>query len=171
MDGKHLATLIAIPMLVLAACGSPPEEAGEPRPDTLESARGTTDPPSGGEVEDAASSSRVGTLRAELQAQGGTDVTGTVTLSPAAGGAALRVEIHGANSGLPYVAELVGGSCTTPAAVIAELGRLTAGESGDGEVRDVVDVGLLESGGTPRIVRVRGASDPGAIVACGNLGP
>ena len=68
MDGKHLATLIAIPMFVLAACGSPPEEAGEPRPDTLESARGTTDPPSGGEREDAASSSRVGTLRAELQA-------------------------------------------------------------------------------------------------------
>lgn len=170
MDAKHLATMIAIPMFVLAACGAPPEESEEPDPDTRISSREAAESATGDDM-DPPSAPRVGALRAELEAQGGTDVTGTVTLTPAAAGAALRVEIHGANSGLPYVAELVGGSCTSPAAVIAVLGQLTAGEAGDGRFQDVLDAELLEGGGSPRIVRVRGAGDPTAIVACGNLGP
>jgi hypothetical protein len=72
---------------------------------------------------------------------------------------------------LPYVAELVGGSCLSPTEVIAVLGQVTAGEAGDGEVREVLGAELLDTGGASRIVRVRGAGDRAAIVACGNLGP
>lgn len=172
MNRKHPhlrapACLAAISLLIAAACGDPGEEAAPDVADTLASAESLADLPP--DTVDAAP--QRGSLRAELEAQGGTDVTGTVTLSPVAGGAAVTVEIHAANSGLPYVAELVGGSCTSPTDVIAVLGQMTAGESGDGEVREVLDGGLLDAGGASRIVRVRGAGDPAAVVACGNLGP
>jgi hypothetical protein len=110
-------------------------------------------------------------LRADLEARGGTDVIGTVSLVPGAAGTTVTVEIHGANSGLPYVAEIVDGSCASPGAVIAELGEITAGEEGDGDFRGVVDGALLAPERPDRAVRVRGASDPAAIVACGDLGP
>jgi hypothetical protein len=83
----------------------------------------------------------------------------------------VSVAIHGANSGLPYVAELVAGSCASPGAVIAEIGRITAGEQGDGDFQEVVDGDLLGDEGSSRAVQVRGAGDPTAIVACGNLAP
>jgi hypothetical protein len=54
--------------------------------------------------------------------------------------------------------------------VIAELGRVTAGETGDGEFREVLDPTLLRSEEANRAVRVRGAGDSTAIVACGDLG-
>jgi hypothetical protein len=109
-------------------------------------------------------------LRAELEARGGTDVVGSVSLTPRSGGTTVSVVIHGANSGLPYVAELIGGSCASPGAVIAALGEITAGEAGDGEFHRVVDTSLLRADQANRAVRVRGAGDPTAIVACGNLG-
>ena len=176
MNRKHPhlripARLAAISLIVAAACGEPEgEEAAPEAADTLASVESLAELPR--DTADAVDAAPVGgSLRAELEAQGGTDVTGTVTLSPVAGGAVVTVEIHAANSGLPYVAELVGGSCTSPTEVIAVLGRMTAGESGDGEVREVLDGGLLDAGGASRIVRVRGAGDPAAVVACGNLGP
>jgi hypothetical protein len=109
-------------------------------------------------------------LRAELEARGGTDVVGSVSLTPRSGGTTVSVVIHGANSGLPYVAELIGGSCANPGAIIVALGEVTAGEEGDGEFHRVVDTGLLRADQANRAVRVRGAGDPTAIVACGNLG-
>lgn len=178
MEAKHrtdrvpVVAAVAISLFVASACGAPDEgadvdlDAG----DSLVSAESVADLTA--DTTDMIPGAPTGaSLRAELEAQGGTDVTGTVTLSPVAGGAAVAVEIHGANSGLPYVAELVGGSCTSPTDVIAVLGQMTAGDSGDGEVREVVEASLLDAGGTSRIVRVRGAGDPAAIVACGNLGP
>jgi hypothetical protein len=178
MDGKHsipraraVVALAAISLLAGGACGAPPEDADVADPvDTLASAgESVADLPADTVAESAPPVGRG--LRAELEAQGGTDVTGTVTLTPVAGGAAVSVEIHGANSGLPYVAELVGGSCLSPTEVIAVLGQVTAGEAGDGEVREVLGAELLDTGGASRIVRVRGAGDSAAIVACGNLGP
>lgn len=165
--------MAAISILAAGACGAPPEDADDdaPRSDTLASAESVADLPATSADEGPSAPSVGGRLRAELEAQGGTDVTGTVTLSPVAGGAAVSVEIHGANSGLSYVAELVGGSCVSPSELIAVLGQITAGEAGDGEVREVLGAELLETGGASRIVRVRGAGDRAAIVACGNLGP
>ena len=180
MDGKQpkarvrrVAAMAVISILAAGACGAPPEDADDaaPRSDILVPAESVADLPATSADELASDPSVTGRLRAELEAQGGTDVTGTVTLSPVAGGAAVSVEIHGANSGLPYVAELVGGSCVSPSEVIAVLGQITAGEAGDGEVRDVLGAELLDTGGVSRIVRVRGAGDRTAIVACGNLGP
>jgi hypothetical protein len=178
MDGKHpnprargVAALAAIATLAVAACGGPPDDADDvdslaSLPDSVASAERTPADTSDGSVAPVGRS-----LRAELEAQGGTDVTGIVRLSPVGGGAAVSVEIHGANSGLPYVAELVGGSCVSPTEVIAVLGQVTAGEAGDGQVREVLGAELLDTGGASRIVRVRGAGDQTAIVACGNLGP
>jgi hypothetical protein len=179
MDGKHpnprarrVVALAAISLLAAGACGAPPEDVddADPLSDTLASAESVADLPPDTAEETAPPAGGRG-LRAELEARGGTDVTGTVSLTPVAGGAAVSVEIHGANSGLPYVAELVGGSCVSPTEVIAVLGQVTAGEAGDGEVRDVLGAELLDTGGASRIVRVRGAGDQTAIVACGNLGP
>ena len=82
-------------------------------------------------------------MRAELEARGGTDVIGTVSLTPGPGGTTVSVEIHGANSGLPYVAEIVEGSCASEGAVIARLGEITAGEEGDGDFQRVVDHATL----------------------------
>ena len=110
-------------------------------------------------------------LRAELEARGGTDVIGSVALTPGAAGTTVAVEIHGANSGLPYVAEIVEGSCAGSGPVIAQLGEITAGEEGDGDFQRVVDRELLGADRSQRAVRVRGAGDPTAIVACGDLGP
>ena len=180
MDGKQskacvrrIAAMAAISILATGGCGAPPEDAEDAarRSDTLASAESLADPPATSADERPSAPSVGGRLRADLEAQGGTDVTGTVTLSPVAGGAAVSVEIHGANSGLPYVVELVGGSCVSPSEVIAVLGQITAGEAGDGEVREVLGAELLDTGGASRIVRVRGAGDQAAIVACGNLGP
>jgi len=111
------------------------------------------------------------TVRAELEPRAGTDVIGSAVLTPRPGATAVTVEIHGANSGWPYVAELIAGSCNSPGGVLAMLGEITAGESGDGEYHQVVDRALLEPDGENRAVWVRGADDPTAIVACGNLGP
>ncbi len=110
-------------------------------------------------------------MRADLEARGGTDVVGVVSLTPGAAGTTVAVEIHGANSGLPYVAEIVEGSCASAGPVIAQLGEMTAGEEGDGDFRRVVDRSLLGLDRPQRAVRVRGAGDPAAIVACGDLGP
>ena len=110
-------------------------------------------------------------LSAELEARGGTDVIGSVRLTPGAGGTTVHVEIHGANSGLPYVAEIVEGTCASSGPVITQLGEITAGEEGDGDFQRVVDRALLGPDRPHRAVRVRGASDPTAIVACGDLGP
>lgn len=180
MDGKQskacvrrVAAMAAISILAVGACGAPPEDAEDAAPpsDTLASVESVAELPATSADRGSSVPPVGGRLRAELEAQGGTDVTGTVTLSPVAGGAAVSVEIHGANSGLPYVAELVGGSCVNPSEVIAVLGQITAGEAGDGEFREVLGAELLDTGGASRIVRVRGAGDRDAIVACGNLGP
>ena len=180
MDGKEskawvrrVAAMAAISLLAAGACGTPPEDAGDAAPpsDTVAAADTGVEPAAISAGEAPGTSSVEGRLKAELEAQGGTDVTGIVTLSPVAGGAAVSVEIHGANSGLPYVAELVGGSCVAPSEVIAVLGQITAGEAGDGEVREVLGAELLDTRGASRIVRVSGAGDRTAIVACGNLGP
>jgi len=155
-------------LFAAAGCGTPDEDApgNGSLSDTLPAVGGSIGR-LGGEV-DPATGRRV--VRAELEALGGTDVIGSVSLTPGEGGTAVSVEIHGANSGLPYVAELVGGSCGTPAAVIAVLGEITAGEEGDGEFHQVLDPSLLGSEQPNRFVRVRGAGDRSAIVACGNLG-
>ena len=160
----------AVFLAAIAACGSPADEAQPDRPDTVSTVdlRPRTDDAGPEEPAPAAAGPA---LRAELEARADTDVTGTVSLSPAGGGTTVSVQIHGANSGLPYVAELVHGSCATPGTVIAEIGRITAGEQGDGEFHEVVDRDLVGSDGSARAVRVRGAGDPNAIVACGNLGP
>jgi len=109
-------------------------------------------------------------VRAELEGRGGTDVVGSAVLTPRAGATAVTVEIHAANSGWPYVAELIEGSCGSPGRVVAILGEMTAGESGDAEFNQTLDRSLLPPDGANRAVWVRGADDPTAIVACGNLG-
>ena len=168
----RIARWTAIPFYLTLSCGSPDEDAEGTRlrTDPIPASEMAADAPSGepAEADTSAATGRV--MRAELEALGGTDVVGTVSLSPGPGGTAVTVEIHGANSGLPYVAELVVGSCQSPGAVIAELGRVTAGETGDGEFREVLDPSLLGSERANRFVRVRGAGDSTAIVACGNLG-
>ncbi|HYO47071.1 MAG TPA: hypothetical protein VEY33_10340 [Gemmatimonadota bacterium] len=161
----------AITLAAIMGCGTSDEDVernGEVS-DTVSSATDLgTDGPS--EARDPSRDEMTRVLRGELVALAGTDVIGSVSLSPGDGGTAVSVEIHGANSGLPYVAELVGGSCESPAAVIAVLGEITAGEEGDGAFRHVLDPSLLGSDQANRAVRVRGAGDKAAIVACGNLG-
>lgn len=120
---------------------------------------------------DSATESTSPVMRAELEARGGTDVIGSVTLTQGAGGTTVSVEIHGANSGLPYVAEIVEGTCASSGPVITQLGEITAGEEGDGDFQRVLDRALLGPERPHRAVRVRGAGDPTAIVACGDLGP
>ena len=110
-------------------------------------------------------------MRADLEARGGTDVIGTVSLTPGAAGTTVTVEIHGANSGLPYVAEIIEGTCASSGPVIAQLGEITAGLEGDGDFQRVVDRAVLGPERPQRAVRVRGSGDPTAIVACGDLGP
>lgn len=110
-------------------------------------------------------------MRADLEARGGTDVIGTVALTPVPEGTRIAVDIHGANSGLPYVAEIVEGTCASSGPVIARLGEITAGEEGDGDFQRVVDRALLGPERPQRAVRVRGAGDASAVVACGDLGP
>ncbi len=153
-------------------------EAGSDEADGPEAADGfTADAPGVPEslaertAADSASASESPAMRAELEASGGTDVIGTVSLTQGAAGTTVAVEIHGANSGLPYVAEIVEGTCASPGAVITQLGEITAGEEGDGDFRRVVDRALLGPERPQRAVRVRGAGDPTAIVACGDLGP
>lgn len=170
-NGRN-ATWTAIPFYLALGCGSPGDDP--------EGARLRTDPMPASEVAEETPSEELApspdttatgvAMRAELEALGGTDVVGTVSLSPGPEGTTVAVEIHGANSGLPYVAELVVGSCQSPGAVIAELGRVTAGETGDGEFREVLDPALLQSQRASRAVQIRGAGDSTAIVACGNLG-
>jgi hypothetical protein len=167
----RIATWTAIPLYLALGCGSPDEDADGARLRTDRIPASETEAPSGESAADADTSSATGrVMRAELEALGGTDVVGTVRLSPGPEGTTVAVEIHGANSGLPYVAELVVGSCQSPGAVIAELGRVTAGETGDGEFRQVLDPTLLQSERASRAVQVRGAGDSTAVVACGNLG-
>jgi hypothetical protein len=169
----RIATWTAIPFYLALGCGSPDEDAEGTRlrTDPIPASEMADGAPSGEPAADADASAATGrVMRAELEALGGTDVVGTVSLSPGPGGTTVAVEIHGANSGLPYVAELVVGSCQSPGAVIAELGRVTAGETGDGEFREVLDPTLLQSERASRAVQVRGAGDSTAIVACGNLG-
>ncbi|MGH7565666.1 MAG: hypothetical protein ACREK2_02440 [Gemmatimonadota bacterium] len=158
-------------LFAAAVCGTPDEDApgNGSLSDTVPAVDFAAEAPGGvtGVSADPATGRRV--VRAELEALGGTDVIGSVSLTPGEGGTAVSVEIHGANSGLPYVAELVGGSCGAPAAVIAVLGEITAGEEGDGAFHEVLDPSLLGGEQANRAVRVRGAGDTGAIVACGNL--
>jgi hypothetical protein len=169
----RIATWAAIPFYLALSCGTPEDEAegnglrSDPVP-AAEMADETRSEEPDTTVDPSLPTGRV--MRAELEALGGTDVVGTVSLTPGPDGTTVAVEIHGANSGLPYVAELVSGSCLSPGAVIAELGRVTAGETGDGEFREVLDPTLLRSEEANRAVRVRGAGDSNAIVACGNLG-
>ncbi len=165
-----VAVSVVIALYVAVGCGRPDENAqgNGSLSDTLPAVDFATESP--GDTTATTADPPIGRrVRGELEALGGTDVIGTVTLSSAEGGTAVSVEIHGANSGLPYVAELVGGSCQSPAAVIAVLGEITAGEEGDGEFHEVLDPSLLGSEQTNRAVRVRGAGDAAAIVACGNL--
>jgi hypothetical protein len=167
-----IATWAAIPLYLALSCGTPEEDAEENglRSDPVPAAEMADETPSEPDTAADPSSPTGRVMRAELEALAGTDVVGTVSLTPGPDGTTVAVEIHGANSGLPYVAELVSGSCLSPGAVIAELGRVTAGETGDGEFREVLDPALLRSEQADRFVRVRGAGDSSAIVACGNLG-
>jgi hypothetical protein len=128
-------------------------------------------PDSGPATPDPAAAPEYPAMRAELEARGGTDVIGTVALTPVPEGTRISVEIHGANSGLPYVAEIVEGTCAGSGPVIARLGEITAGEEGDGDFQRVVDRALLGPERPQRAVRVRGAGDASAVVACGDLGP
>ena len=163
----------ALCLVVAAACETGPGETSEsPDPATgfTAEAPGVPDSLADPTASDTASASEGPVMRAELEAQGGTDVIGSVALTPGAGGTTVSVEIHGANSGLPYVAEIVEGSCASAGPVIARLGEITAGEEGDGDFQRVVDSALLGRDRPHRAVRVRGAGDAGAIVACGDLG-
>lgn len=169
----RIAIWTAAPLSLTLGCGAPADDAEETRlrTDPIPATEMAAEAPSGEPGADADTSAATGrVMRAELEPLGGTDVVGTVSLSPGPRGITVTVEIHGANSGLPYVAELVVGSCQSSGAVIAELGRVTAGETGDGEFREVLDPTLLQSERTSRAVQVRGAGDSTAIVACGNLG-
>ena len=164
------ARRLALPLCLALACGSPgdaPEDDVGLRDTTA--ADVTFVPPADEEAPADTATPPGRVMRAELEALGGTDVVGTVSLSPGQDGTAVAVEIHGANSGLPYVAELVEGSCQSPGPAIAELGRITAGETGDGEFHEVLDPAMLRAERADRAVQVRGAGDTSAVVACGNL--
>ena len=165
-----IPVVCAVCLAAVVACGSP---ADEERPEGADTTAAVDMVPRTADADsepDTAPTTGSG-LRAELEALADTDVTGTVSLTPGAGGTTVSVQIHGANSGLPYVAEIVSGSCTNPGAVLEEIGRITAGEQGDGEFHEVVDRDLVGTDRSARAVRVRGAGDPTAIVACGNLAP
>ena len=172
---RQLAACGALCVAAAVACEA---DSGEVDGDGPEPATGfTADAPgvpeslAGPAASDSAAEPESPVLRAELEARGGTDVIGSVSLTPGAGGTTVWVEIHGANSGLPYVAEIVEGTCASSGPVIAQLGEITAGEEGDGDFQRVVDRALLGPDRPHRAVRVRGAGDPTAIVACGDLGP
>lgn len=171
---RRLAGCAALCMTAVLACEAGTGEADGGGPDAADGF--TADAPGVPEraepsATDSAAESAFPAMRAELEARGGTDVIETVSLTPGAAGTTVTVEIHGANSGLPYVAEIVEGTCASSGAVIARLGEMTAGEQGDGDFQRVVDRALLGPERPQRAVRVRGASDPSAIVACGDLGP
>jgi hypothetical protein len=174
IGGLRRIAPFALCLAAAQACETGSDEDGEdPDPAT----GFTTDAPGVPEsladpaASDTAAEPEFPVMRAELEARGGTDVIGTVTLTPGAAGTTVSVEIHGANSGLPYVAEIVEGSCTGSGPVIAQLGEITAGEEGDGDFQRVLDRELLGADRPHRAVRVRGAGDPAAVVACGDLGP
>ncbi len=164
---------LCLAVVVTVACEAGTEETGEGPDATGFSADAPGVPESLAEAPatDSIPEPESPALRAELEARGGTDVVGSVSLTPGAAGTTVAVEIHGANSGLPYVAEIVEGSCASAGPVIAQLGEITAGEEGDGDFQRVVDHALLGPDRPQRAVRVRGAGDPAAIVACGDLGP
>ena len=111
-------------LAAVVACGSP---ADEERLEEADTTAAVDMVPRAADVdsEPDTAATTVSGLRAELEALAGTDVTGTVSLTPGAGGTTVSVQIHGANSGLPYVAEIVSGSCTSPGAVLEEIGRIT----------------------------------------------
>lgn len=173
MTRKHrnVSVWATVMLFVVAGCEASDEEAdsGAPSdsvPTTIRAPAAPSEPP-----DSAADTSSAGpVLSAELGPQAGTDVVGSASLSPGGDGTTVSVEILGANGGYPYVAELVGGSCASPAGVIATLGEITTDAEGDGEFHGVLDGTLLAADQASRAVRVRGASDPAAIVACGNLG-
>ena len=169
----RLAATTALCLAVALACGTGADGPSENRDAAADGF--ATDAPgvpdSGPSVPDPAAAPDHPALRAELEAHGGTDVVGTVVLTPGAEGTRISVEIHGANSGLPYVAEIVEGTCAGPGPVIARLGEITAGEEGDGDFQRVVERSLLGPDRPQRAVRVRGAGDASAVVACGDLGP
>ena len=169
---RRTAACAALCLAVALAC-----EAGSDEDDPDAADGFTADAPGVPEsladpaASDSVPASEFPVLRAELEARGGTDVIGTVSLTPGAAGTTVAVEIHGANSGLPYVAEIVEGTCASSGPVITQLGEITAGEEGDGDFQRVVDRAVLGPERPNRAVRVRGAGDPTAIVACGDLGP
>jgi hypothetical protein len=167
----RIAAGAALCVAVGVACGTGPDETSENGdPATGFTAEAPGVPESLAEAAPDTASAAVA-MHAELEAQGGTDVIGSVALTPGAGETTVSVEIHGANSGLPYVAELVDGSCASGGPVIVQLGEITAGEEGDGDFQRAVDSALLGPDRPHRAVQVRGAGDAGAIVACGDLGP
>ncbi|HUF89073.1 MAG TPA: hypothetical protein VMR66_03740 [Gemmatimonadota bacterium] len=160
--------VLAAPLLVALAVGC--GEAEEARDDgmTADPAVATVDFDTAPRTEPEGEAGPA--VRAELEGLAGTDVVGSAVLTPRAGTTAVTVEIHAANSGWPYVAELIEGSCASPGGVVAVLGEMTAGESGDAEFHQTLDRSLLPPDGANRAVWVRGADDPIAVVACGNLG-
>ena len=172
---RRMAACTALCLAATLACEADSDEAEGEGPDPATGftadAPGVPESLAGPTASDSASESGPPVMHAELEARGGTDVIGSVSLSPGAGGTTVSVEIHGANSGLPYVAEIVEGTCASSGSVIAQLGEITAGEEGDGDFQRVVDRALLGPERPQRAVRVRGAGDPTAIVACGDLGP
>jgi hypothetical protein len=168
---RRLTGCIALCLAAALACQAGSDEEDGPDPATGFTADAPGVPESLAAAPDSAVESTSPVMRAELEARGGTDVIGSVSLTPGAGGTTVAVEIHGANSGLPYVAEIVEGTCASSGPVIAQLGEITAGEEGDGDFQRVVDRALLGPDRPHRAVRVRGAGDPTAIVACGDLGP
>ena len=172
---RRMAACTALGLAAALACEADSDEVDGDGPDPANGF--TADAPGVPEslaaltTSDSAAESDFPVMRAELEARGGTDVIGSVILTPGTGGTTVSVEIHGANSGLPYVAEIVEGTCASSGPVIAQLGEMTAGEQGDGDFQRVVDRALLGPDRPQRSVRVRGAGDPNAIVACGDLGP
>ena len=172
---RRMAVLAAACLAATLACEAGSGDGDEGAPDAADGftadAPGVPDSLAEPARPDSAAEPVSGAMRAELEARGGTDVIGTVSLIPGAAGTTVSVEIHGANSGLPYVAEIVEGTCASSGPVIAELGEMTAGEEGDGDFRRVVDRAVLGPERPHRAVRVRGAGDPTAIVACGDLSP
>jgi hypothetical protein len=108
-------------------------------------------------------------VRVELQARAGTDVTGVAVLTPRPGGTAITVEFRGANGGYDYVAELIEGTCDQPGALVAMLSEMTAGEGGEASHERLLEEVVLDQGAPGRAIRIRGADDPAAVVACGEL--
>lgn len=156
----------ALVLALTVGCGQPEEAADDgAEPEGASLAFDSETAPPARPVPDAPEA-----VRAELEARGGTDIVGFALLTPRGDKTAVTVEIHAANSGWPYVAELIGGSCANSGPVIAALGEITAGEGGDAEYHRVMDRSLLPPDGADRAVWIRGADDPTAVVACGDLG-